>query len=141
MIWIVSIKAIVSLIYAKDPILKLRNCIENNVIASNLNSYIFNLNLLIFNSLAYLSERFLIVDRRAKFAKLNEWSTSPFWWIWSKCVWELIPSCDVSILKEPVREPLAFSSTAISSTVLKIDGFCWCDFTLWYKSSKDSWIR
>lgn len=75
--------------------------------------------------LNYLKDRFLIVFRLAKFAKLV-WSTSPFcWWFVRRCVCELAFSCSFSKLNDPARDPV-FSNAAMSSIVVKSDGFCSC---------------
>lgn len=74
---------------------------------------------------SHLNDRFLIVLRLAKFAKLFVWSTSPFWWWWRRCVCELTFS--FSKLKDPAREPV-FSNAAMSNIVVNSDGFWYmCD--------------
>lgn len=82
--------------------------------------------------LSYLNDRFLIVLRRAKFAKLLWWSTikllwstSPFWWNDKRCVCELTFS--LSKLNDPARDPV-FSNAAMSNIVVNSDGFCVCVF-------------
>lgn len=65
----------------------------------------------------YLKDRFLIVLRLAKLAKL--WSTSPL--RCNRCVCELTFS--LSKLNDPARDPV-FSNAAISSIVVNSDGFC-----------------
>lgn len=69
---------------------------------------------------SYLNERFLMVLRLAKFAKLFVWSDSPFWWWWRRCVCELTFS--FSKLKDPARDPV-FSNAAMSNIVVNSDGF------------------
>lgn len=72
----------------------------------------------------YLTDRFLIVLRRASVAKLL-CSASPFaWWVLAnKCVCELAaPSPFCSKLMEPCRDP-PLSRAAISSRQLKNDCF------------------